>query len=156
MIDLDTQSIRAQILQKIGERAQLLLAILPNGSENEASVYWARRSLKPQELPAAVVTPQPETGERTYGVDQLTMPVTISLACLRGTLNAVDLAEHLLAELRKQIAQDDPKFGGLAQDLRYVQGGVDDYPEEDEQALVVSAAFEIDYETTANNPDEGV
>ena len=84
------------------------------------------------------------------------MPVTISLACLLGEYNAVDLSEFLLAELRRQMPLGDPSLGGLAQDLRYVQGGVDDYPEEDEQALVVNATFEIDYETTANNPDEGV
>lgn len=156
MIDLDTQSIRARIVQTLGERCQSLLVLLPGGSDTEPEVYWARQSLRPQELPAAVVNPQPEVGERCYGIDQLTMPVTISLACLLGEHNAVDLAESLLAEIRKQIPLDDPTLGGLAQDLRYVQGGVDDYPEEDEQALVVNATFEIDYETTANNPDEGV
>ena len=155
MIDLDTQSIRAQILQALGERCQALLVLLPGGSDAEAEVHWARQSLRPQELPAAVVNPQPETGERSYGIDRLTMPVTISLACLLGEYNAVDLSEHLLAELRKQVPLEDPTLGGLAHDLRYVQGGVDDYPEEDDQALVVNATFEIDYETTINNPDEG-
>ena len=156
MIDLETQSIRAQILQQLGERCQSLLVLLPGGGDSEAEVYWARQSLSSQELPAAVVNPQPETGERSYGIDHLTMPVTISLACLLGEYNAVDLSEFLLAELRRQVPLDDPSLGGLAQDLRYVQGGVDDYPEEDEQTLVVNATFEIDYETTANNPDEGV
>ena len=156
MINLETQSIRAQILQVLGERCQALLVLLPGGSDSEAEVYWARQSLKPQELPAAVVNPQPETGEMGYGFDRLTMPVTISLACLLGEQNPVDLSEYLLAELRKQVPLEDPTLGGLAQDLRYVQGGVDDYPEEDEQALVVNATFEIYYETTINNPDEGV
>jgi len=156
MIDLDTKSIRARILQTLGERCQSLLVLLPGGSDIEPEVYWARQSLRPQELPAAVVNPQPEAGERSYGIDRLTMPVTISLACLLGEHNAVDLAESLLAEIRKQVPLNDPTLGGLVQDLRYVQGGVDDYPEEDDQALVVNATFEIDYETTANNPDEGV
>lgn len=155
MIDLETQSIRAQILQRIGERCQALLVLLPGGSDSEAEVYWARQSLSPQELPAAVVTPQPETGEMGYGFDRLTLPVTISLACLLGEQNPVDLSEYLLAELRKQVPLEDPTLDGLAQDLRYVQGGVDDYPEEDDQALVVNATFEIYYETTINNPDEG-
>ena len=32
MIDLETQSIRAQILQKFGERCQALLVLLPGGA----------------------------------------------------------------------------------------------------------------------------
>ena len=156
MIDLETQSIRAQILQKIGERCQALLVLLPCGNDTEPEIYWARQSLHPTELPACVITPEPETGERLYGVDSLVMPVTISLACLLGEYNAVDLAESLLSELRKQIPLDDSTLDGLAQDLRYIQGGVDDYPETDDQALVVTAMFEINYETTINNPDEGV
>ncbi|MCK4620721.1 MAG: hypothetical protein KAT62_00760 [Desulfuromonadales bacterium] len=156
MIYLETQSIRAQILQKLGERCQALLVLLPGGADTEPEVLWARQSLHPTELPAAVVNPHPEDADRTYGVDQLTMPVTISLACLLGEHNAVDLSESLLAEIRKRVPLDDPTLGGLAQDLRYVQGGTDDYPTEDDQALVVNATFEIDYETTINNPDEGV
>jgi len=156
MINLDTQSIRAQILQKLGERCQALLVLLPNESDVEADVYWARRSLSPQELPAVVVTPEPESNDRTFDEDQLIVPVTISLACLLGSHNAVDLAEALLAELRRQIPLDDPTLGGLAKNMRYVGGGTDDYPERDDQALVVNATFEIDYETIANKPEEGV
>jgi len=156
MIDLDTQSIRAQILQTIGERCQALLVLLPGGADAEAEVFWARQSLEPSELPACVVTPQPEVAERTTGADQLTMEVMISLVCLLGNHNAVDLAESLLAELRQQIPADDSTIGGLAQALRYVGGGTDDYPQADDQALVVPAVFEVDYETESNNPDEGV
>ena len=156
MIDLDTQSIRAKILQKIGERCQALLVLLPGGDDAEADVLWARQSLHPTELPACVVTPQPEETERGYGYDRLVMPVTISLACLLGEHTAVDLAESLLSEIRKQVPLDDSTLGALAEDLRYVQGGVDDFPEDQDQALVVNATFEIIYETEANNPDEGV
>ena len=154
MIDLDSQSVRAKILQIIGERCQALLVLLPGGADAEPTVLWARQSLSPTELPAVVVTPQPEDGERLYGIDKLTMPVTISLACLLGDHNPVDLAESLLAELRQQVPLEDPTLGGLAQDVRYVQGGVDDYPEQDDQALVVTATFEIEYETEINKPNE--
>ena len=156
MIDLDTQSIRAQILQKIAMRCESLLALLPKSGDIEPQVFWARRQLLPEELPAAVVTPELETGERTTGVDQLTMAVTVSLVCLIGEHNAVDLSEYLLAELRRQIPLDDTTLDGLAQDIRYVEGGVNDYPDKDEQGLSVFAAFEIEYETESNNPDKGV
>jgi len=156
MIDLETRSIRAQILQKLGERCQNLLALLPNGSDGEPSVFWARRGLSPSELPAIVVNPEVESGDRTFGEDQLTMPVTFSMACLLGNNNAVDLGEFLLAEMRRQIPDTDTTLGDLAKTIRYVQGGSDDYPERDDQALVVSATFEIDYETVKNNPNEGV
>jgi hypothetical protein len=156
MIDLTAQSIRAQILQAVGVRCQALLVPLPDETSSTAEVYWARQSLRPEELPAVVVTPGIESGERSYGVDRITMPVTISLACLLGDLIAVDLGELLLAELRQKIPLTDPTLGGLAQDLRYVQGGVDDYPDQDNQALVAAVTFEIDYETAVNNPEQGV
>lgn len=157
MIDLNTQSIRAQILQKIAMRCESLLALLPNDGDIEPQIFWARQQLLPDELPAAVVTPEPESGDRSsYGSDLLTMPVTISLVCLIGLHNAVDLAEYLLAEMKGRIPLDDQTFDGLAQDIRFVQGGVNDYPDEDEQGLSVFAVFEIDYETEINNPDKGV
>lgn len=157
MIDLDTQSIRAKILQTLGERCQLLLVLLPNDTEVEPNVYWARQSLKPEtEVPAVVITPDVEEGDRSFAEDLLTMPVIVDLVCLLGNHNAVDLSEYLLAEMRKGIPLDDPTFNGLAINTRYVGGGVEDYPEEDDQALVVKARFEIKYETIANKPEEGV
>jgi len=156
MTDLETQSIRAKILQAIGDRCQSLLVKLPSGKWADAQVFWGRQSLDPEELPAGVVTPEPETGERTFDSDELTMPVTISLACLLGNDNAVDLAESLLAELRRQVPLDDETLDGLAKEIRYVGGGTSDYPERDDQSLVVTATFEIDYATAANNPEESI
>jgi hypothetical protein len=157
MIDLQTQSIRAKILQVIGERCQDLLVLLPSDGEVEPDVYWARQQLLPTEVPAAVVTPKPdEPGDQGHGFDRLTMPVSISLACLIGNHNPLDLSEMLLAEMREKIPLSDQTLGGLARDVRYMGGGVDDYPEQDEQALVVTTIFEIDYETELNNPNTGV
>jgi len=152
MINLESTSTRAQILQAIGENCQNLLALLPTGTEAEASIYWARRQLKPTELPALVITPGIETAERDYGNDILAMPVTISVAVLLGAHNALDLGEMLLAELRTVVPGADPTFNGLATDTVYTEGGVEDYPENQEQALVVNATFTITYETSANQP----
>ena len=155
MTDLEiSYSIRAQILQKIGERAQQMIVLLPSGMDADAQLFWARQQLHPSELPAVNILPQPETGDRSYGADHLTMPVQISIACLLGNNSAVDLAEDLLATMRRTVPGSDPTLGGLAQDIRYMSGGVDDYPEDADQALVATTLWEIDYQTQANNPDE--
>lgn len=149
-------SIRAQILQAIGDRARELIVLLPTGQDQPATLTWARSSLHPSELPVVNVLPQPETAERGYGTDQITMPVQISIACLLGTNIPVDLGEDLLAIMRRIIPGTDQTLGGLSDDIRYIGGGVDDYPQDQDQALVVNATFEIEYQTVANNPEKGV
>jgi len=157
MQDLDTQSIRAQIIQAIAERAQNILVMLPGGREADPDVLWARSRLKPEELPAIVVTPEPDTpGDEAYGADLLTIPITISAACLLGKNHPVDLGEFILAQMRKAIPGNDTTIGGLAETIRYAGGGVEEYPDRNDQAMVVVVTFEIDYETATNNPDEGV
>jgi hypothetical protein len=154
MIDLDTQSIRARILQKLGEQCQYLLAMLPSGDEKEPQILWGRRSIRPEELPAVVITPQPESATKSYGADEITMPVTVAMVCLLGEHNPLDLGEYLLAQMREYVAADST-MGDLAGDTRYMEGGIDEYPESNDQALVVSTTWEIDYTTLRNNPNEG-
>ena len=156
MTDFTTYNVRTKILQELGRRCEWLMESEQGLSFQEAALYWARQSLDPRELPASVITPGLETSERGYGFDRLTLPITISLACIIADRDPLDFSEHLLAELRRKISSDDPTLGGLAQDIRYVSGGVEDYPEQDDQALVVVANFEIEYETEINNPDKGV
>jgi hypothetical protein len=155
MIDLTAETMSAKILQQLGQRAESLLVLLPNESESVPEVYWARNRLSVEELPGAVVTPGAESAERKYGVDVMTREVTISLVCLVGNHNPLDLSEVLLGGLKTQIPGDDMTLGGLAQDMTYSGGGVIDYPERDEQGLSVYATFEVEYHTEINNPNQG-
>jgi hypothetical protein len=155
MIDLTAETMSAKILQQLGQRAQSLLVLLPNESESVPEVYWARNILSVEELPGVVVTPSVESGARKYGVDVINREVTISLVCLVGDHNPLDLSEMLLGELKTQIPGSDPTLGGMAQDMTYSGGGVTDYPERDEQGLSVYATFDIEYHTEINNPKQG-
>lgn len=155
MTDLTTtHSIRARILSALGERCYNLLALLPSDREQTPAIYWARQSLTPGEVPAVVIIPQPEQGERQYGIDSLTMQVQVSMVCLLGDWLPVDLGEYLLGQMRKEIPSTDPTFGGLAIDIVYAGGGVDDYPEDTDQAMVCTTTWDISYETQNNNPFE--
>jgi len=151
MYELTTTTTRALILQAIANRADALLVLLPSDSSTEADLLWARSSLDPSELPAAVVNPQPETCDRdTYGIDRVNLPVTVSLCCLLGSHNSVDLGEMLLGQMCAQIPMNGITVDSKLLDIRYTGGGVESYPERDDQALVVSATFEIEYELTSN------
>lgn len=147
-----THSIRSRILTALGDRCYSLLALLPDDRERTPAIYWARQSLTPTEVPAVVIIPQPEQAERQYGVDQMTMPVSISMVCLLGDWVPVDLGEYLLAQMRKEIPGVDHTLGNLAIDVHYIGGGVDDYPEDTDQAMVATTSWEVVYETQNNNP----
>ena len=149
-----THSIRSRILTRLGDRCHNLVALLPDDRESTPAVYWARQRLEPSEVPAVVIIPQTEQAERQYGVDLMSMPVSISMVCLLGDWLPVDLAEYLLAQMRKEIPGTDTTLAGLAIDIKYIGGGVDDYPQDTDQAMVCTTAWEILYETQNNNPFE--
>ncbi len=148
-----SNSIRARILAALGSRAEALVAIMPDGLSQGMDLTWARQALSPGELPLINILPQPETAERSYGVDRMTFPVQIAVACLLGDYRPIELAEDLLAKMRSVLPAADPTLGGLAEDMRYTGGGVEDYPEDEDQALVVITQWEIVYETQGNDPD---
>lgn len=157
MTDLEiSYSIRARILQKIGERVQQMIVLLPSGMDADAQLFWARRIEDPkEELPVVIVWPRLETSQRTsFGMDAITMAFDVHIVCLIGKHNFVDLGEDLIATMRRTIPGSDPTLDGLVTDIRYVSGGADEYPTVSDQALNVMTSWEIDYETQANNPDE--
>lgn len=147
-----THSIRSRVLTALGDRCHNLVALLPDDRERTPAVYWARQRLEPSEVPAVVIIPQPEQAERQYGTDMITMPVSISMVCLLGDWLPVDLGEYLLAQMRKEIPAQDATLNGLAVDVHYIGGGVDDYPEDTDQAMVCTTSWEVVYETDNNNP----
>jgi len=149
-----TNSLRARILTKLGDRCHNLLALLPDDREQTPAIYWARQRLQPSEVPAVVIIPQPEQAERQFSADMITLPVSISMVCLLGTWRAVDLAEYLLAQMRQVVPAQDTTLGALAIDMHYLGGGVDDYPQDTDQAMVCTTSWEIIYETQNNNPFE--
>lgn len=154
MADLTiSTSIRAKILAALGKRAEHMIVLLPSGLEADAALFWARSQFHPGELPAVNLLPMPENGERDgYGSDTISMQVQVSVACLLGSNIPVDLGEDILAVMRREIPAD-PTFGGLAEDTVYQSGGVEDYPQDSDQALVVTTTWEILYRTQINNPD---
>jgi hypothetical protein len=147
-----TNSIRSRILSALGERCYNLLALLPDDRERTPEIYWARQRLQPTEVPAVVITPQPEEATPMSGVDEKTMPVQISMVCLLGDWKPVDLGEYLLAQMCQVIPGQDESFGGLCITINYLGGGVEDYPEDTDQAMVCTSTWAIVYETFTNNP----
>lgn len=139
-------TIRRQILDALGVRAAQVR--LPGGTA-ALNICYARQTLAAAELPALVITPQEESAERRYGQDLITMPVSVSVAAVLGAFEPLTLAEAILGELRSVFPAP---LEGLAEDIRYAEGGVNEWPERQDQAIVVTAVFNIVYSTAANDP----
>ena len=156
-------SIREQIILIILDLLDGLAAPLPVDGEAAATVYRARKFFDPAtgEVPAVSVFPQPDEpgNEESYDVDSLIMPIEVHVLALFGDRNPSELGELMLAELRYALGGCDPSraalfnvLGELIDSIRFVGGGIEDYPDEDDQALVVRGVFNIEYSTVAGDP----
>lgn len=136
-----TETIRELILQD-------LAGVLAARHDN---VHQGRTQLEYSDLPCAVILPGMEEAERVYGEQRITMPVSIHAVQVVGDNEAGSLAETLLGELISDVVGGKESVS-RADDIRYVSGGVETWPEQNEQALSVQIDIEVQYSTKLGDP----
>lgn len=148
-----SNTIREKILQQI--LARLAVITIANGCQTGVgtNVVRARRSIDPDELPAAVLWPRPETAEEIYGRTRCAMPVRVEGLAAMGSGNASVISEKILGDLVKCLVSSawvrSPEY---ITDIAYRGGGTETYPAEGETAVGTYADFIITYETKIGDP----
>lgn len=136
-------TIRELILQDI----ETLLATR-HGADN---VYRGRTQFEYADLPCVSILPGLETAEKAYGEQRLTMPVSVHAVQVSGDNEPGVLAETILGNLIDDVIGGRSSISHIS-DIRYTGGGVETWPEQDEQALSVQIDIEIQYSTNIGDP----
>lgn len=127
------------------------LASLLTSRHGASNVYRGRTQFDYADLPCVTILPALETAERAYGEQQCTMPVTIHAVQVVGDNEPGVLAETILGNLINDIIGGRSSISRI-EDIRYTGGGVETWPEQDEQAITVQIDVEIQYSTNIGDP----
>lgn len=138
-------TIREQIIEDIKTQLETLT------SSGYGYAYRGRTWFAHSDLPAMALLPGIETAERMYGQQRCTMPVMVHAIQVSGDNEPSVLAEAILGDLIHCLIGGMDNIGNI-DDIRYIGGGVEDWPSEDEQALVVQINLEVDYTTNLGDP----
>ena len=135
------ETIRELILQDIE-------GVLESRYDN---IYRGRTQLEYGDLPCADLLPGMESAERVYGEQRITLPISIYALQIIEDEDVGALAEVLLGQLISDIVGNKDNIGYIS-DMQYSSGGVDTWPEQNEQALSVQIDIEILYSTNIGDP----
>lgn len=116
-----------------------------------SSVHRGRTQFEYADLPCVTILPEAETAERVYGEQQLTMPVAIHAVQVVGNKEVGTLAEDTLGELISSVIGSRLSLSRI-DDIYYTEGGVETWPEQEEQALSVQISIEVKYSTKIGDP----
>lgn len=146
-------TIRENIIGQIMSRLAVITKLNGYATDIGTNVFRVRKSLESSDLPASSVFPEPETAEAKYGGLTLTMPVRIEALATFGAENPSVISELMLGDLIRAIT--DPAWVRSPQydeAIRYHSGGTDEYPNEEDLTVGVSALFEVVYTTRIGDP----
>jgi len=137
-------TIRELIIQDIVSQLETLIGY--------GDVYRGRTYFVHDDLPAISVLPGVETGEsRHFGEQFLILPVAIHAVQVIGENEPSPLAEEVLGALVDNIIGGRSNIGHT-NDIRYIGGGVEDYPAVEEQTISVHINIEIEYSINVGDP----
>lgn len=114
-------------------------------------VYRGRTYFTPNELPAVALLPGVEASERSYGEQNSEMPVVVHAVQIIGDNNPSVLGELALAEMVKALMSPSASYTYLS-DIAYTGGGVEDYPSNEDQAIVVVINLSVKYSANIGDP----
>lgn len=141
-------TIREQIIAAIAVKLADVRTANGYNTECGQNVQRAAKQIDPDDLPAVVMFPGHENVTRQYGVNTHVMPLRLEGLKDFGSSNASVAAEAVLGDLIKVMFRPT----SLAEDVKYVSGGVEEYPDPGEKVVGVPAVFEVTYKTVAGDP----
>lgn len=145
-------------------REQIILAIIAklanvttsNGYNTNCgnNVERAKMGLSETDLPAFVVFPAPEESVKVHGRVKCIMPIRVEAeVLLEQNDNGSVESEKMLGDMRKLMeSQTDEPTGGLADNIDYTAGGIDEYPGSGDNRAGCVAVFNVTYKTLAGDP----
>ena len=150
-----SDTIRELIIQSIV--TALADVRLSGGYNTDAGVNVLRgmRIVDKAQLPAISVLPLTEDNFPVPGRNVLTMRVRVDgIQKFRSDENASKFIEKLLGDIIKRMTNPDLSsvHGGYAETCKYVEGGVDDYPEAGQETIACYATFEVIYKYKIGDP----
>ena len=86
-----------------------------------------------------------------YGSMEYEMPVKIEGLMAVGDVNPSVVSEKMLGDLLGAFTASDPS-GGLADDVRYSEGGTEEYPDEERLDVGAYVGLNIRYLTASGDP----
>lgn len=152
-------TIRERIIQNI--ITGLAVVRTANGYNTDCgrNVQRAISNLDSSEIDAFVVWPGPEESVRKYGISNISMSLRVEGLAIFGEENHSVVSEKILGDIIRVmtgvIDDEDAKTrmtGGLAEDIQYVTGGTEAYPENEDTAVGAAAEFAVKYQTVAGDP----
>lgn len=146
-----TDTIQAQIISAFS--AQMADITTANGYSCNAgaNVFRCQRNVDPADLPAIVIWPGIETGERKAGGYQhCDMKMGIEAHALFGAENPSVIATRLLGDLIQAVFGQSVTT--LADEIIYESGGTDTYPDAGEVAIGVKINLSVKYFYLIGNP----
>jgi hypothetical protein len=150
-----TGSVMETIQEKIISAfvAAMSVITIANGYNCNAGeqVFRCKKNLDPQELPAIVVWPGIETGEKkASGYQYCDMKMGIESIGLFGSANPSFVATRLLGDLIQAVFGQSVTT--LADEIIYESGGTDTYPDAGEVAIGVKINLSVKYFYLIGNP----
>lgn len=148
-------SIRERIIQEIDYALSQLMTANGFNCNCGATRERGRKSWEETDLPCLSLFPGIETAARTaYGMDQMVMPIRVDmLDNYTGDTTANHKGEKMLADIKEVMRRSRATLlAGLAEDIQYTGGGMEDFPELKTKTVGVTASFNITYQTRLGDP----
>lgn len=142
-------TIRETLIQEIATALATVLTANGYNTECGQNVQRGIKQIDPDNLPAISVFPGIENATRAYGCSTCVMNLRLEGIAAFGSNNPSGVAEQILGDLIKAMFQPLDTIDG---DVKYVSGGIEEYPEPGEKVIGVPANFEITYRTVAGDP----
>jgi len=137
-------SIREQIIQDIVTQLGTLSGY---GDVHRGLIYF-----ESGDLPAIAVLPGVETAEKKYGEQFCVMPVAVHAIQVIGSGNNPSVVgEVALADLIDNLIGGRDNIDKV-NNITYAGGGIEDYPDENEQAIVINVNIDVEYCTNLGDP----
>ncbi len=121
------------------------------GTLSDYTVYRGITQYQNADLPVIALLPELEESSREYGIQKSTATININAIQVMGDTNPSVLAEQMLGELIACIIGGRANISNI-EDIRYTGGGSEDYPDAEEQTIMVQCNIEVDYETLIGDP----
>jgi len=122
------------------------------------TVYRGRTYFDYEEMPCITVLPGVETADKQYGEQFCTMPVTVHAVQVVSVGDGEDRAnqssergEIILGDLINKLIRGRDNIDRI-NNIRYTGGGIEDYPDVEEQTISVQVSLEVDYCTNLGDP----
>lgn len=136
----------------------LKVVLIDNGYQTDigSNVKRADHITDKDLLPSVRVIPGSETVQNMFKRVTLEMDMRLEAVARTFGENSSVIAEKLIGDMIKRMVDPDlPKaHGGLAENIRYNGGGVDEYPEPGQILVGAYTEFIIKYKYVVGNPYE--